>query len=121
MISWFFRIILILASVGTATFIIKKIRQSRLQIEYTVFWLVFAVMIVLLSVFPEVAIYGASLLGIYDPTNFIFLIIIFLMIVKMFFMTIEISNLEYRLKELVQKTAISEAQKEEDTNKKELE
>ena len=108
MISIAFRIILILGSLCTATFIVKKIRQSKLQIEYSVFWLVFSGILIVLSIFPEIAIYGAKLMGIYAPTNFIFLMVFFLLILKVFLMTIEISNLEYRIKELAQKIAITE-------------
>ena len=86
----------------------KKIRQSKLQIEYSIFWMLFAASLVILSIFPEITIYGASLLGIYSSTNFIFLLIFVLLILKVFLMTIELSTLEYRVKELAQKLAISE-------------
>ena len=42
MISMAFRIVLIIGSFCTAAFIVKKIRQSKLQIEYAIFWLIFA-------------------------------------------------------------------------------
>ena len=47
-------------------------------------------------------------MGIYASTNFIFLMIFFLLIIKVFLMTIELSTLEYRVKELTQKIAIKE-------------
>ena len=106
MISLMFRIALICGSLITAGYMVKKIRQSKLQIEYSIFWMLFAASLVILSIFPEITIYGASLLGIYSSTNFIFLVILF--IVKVFLMTIELSTLEYRVKELAQKLAISE-------------
>lgn len=89
-------------------YMVKKIRQSKLQIEYSIFWMLFAASLVILSIFPEITIYGASLLGIYSSTNFIFLLIFVLLILKVFLMTIELSTLEYRVKELAQKLAISE-------------
>ena len=55
----------------------------------------------------------AGVLGIYSSTNFIFLVILFAVIVKLFFATIEISNLEYKIKELSQKIAIEEKKQEE--------
>ena len=115
MISLMFRIALICGSLITAGYMVKKIRQSKLQIEYSIFWMLFAASLVILSIFPEITIYGASLLGIYSSTNFIFLLIftmpsslINLRILKVFLMTIELSTLEYRVKELAQKLAISE-------------
>jgi hypothetical protein len=99
--------------VGTAAYMLKRIRQSKLQIEHAIFWLVFAGILVVLSLFPGLAIWGAKLLGIYSSTNFIFLIIFFLVILKAFFTTIEISNLEYRVKELTQKIAIKERREQD--------
>ena len=108
MISLMFRIALICGSLITAGYMVKKIRQSKLQIEYSIVWMLFAASLVILSIFPEITIYGASLLGIYSSTNFIFLLIFVLLILKVFLMTIELSTLEYRVKELAQKLAISE-------------
>lgn len=108
MISLMFRIALICGSLITAGYMVKKIRQSKLQIEYSIFWMLFAASLVILSIFPEITICGASLLGIYSSTNFIFLVILFIVIIKLFMATIEISNLEYRIKELSQKIAIDE-------------
>ena len=71
MISLMFRIALICGSLITAGYMVKKIRQSKLQIEYSIFWMLFAASLVILSIFPEITIYGASLLGIYFlPTLF---------------------------------------------------
>ncbi|MFR8946986.1 MAG: DUF2304 family protein [Blautia obeum] len=38
MISLVFRVVLILCSLFTAIFIIRKIRQSKVQINYAIFW-----------------------------------------------------------------------------------
>ncbi len=108
MISLVFRIVLIVCSISTTYFMIKKIRNSKLQIEHAIFWLMFAFLLIVISVFPQLTIWGAKLLGIYSSTNFIFLAILFIVILKLFSATIEISNLEYRIKELSQKIAIDE-------------
>ena len=108
MISLVFRIVLIVCSISTTYFMIKKIRNSKLQIEHAIFWLMFAFLLIVISVFPQLTIWGAKLLGIYSSTNFIFLAILFIVILKLFSATIEISNLEYHIKELSQKIAIDE-------------
>lgn len=113
-ISLSFRIALILVSIITAVFFVKKIRNSKLQIEYSIYWLLFAGVVILLSLFPEITVLGANLLGIYSSTNFVFLVILFALILKIFHMTIEISNLEYKIKELSQKIAIDEYKKEKE-------
>ena len=48
-----FRIVLIVVSLLSTYYILKKIRQSKLQIEYAIFWIVFAGVLVIISVFPR--------------------------------------------------------------------
>ena len=107
------RIALILVSLGTFAMIMRKIRQSRMQIESAIFWIVLALVLVVYSVFPKVADACASLLGIY-ATNFLFLFAIFVLILKVFFMSIHISQLESKIKELVQAMALEEKKYEEE-------
>jgi len=108
-----FRVILILVSLITVIFIIRKIRQARVQIEDAMFWVVVALILVLFSVCPPVADACARLLGIYSTPNFLFLFMIFLLLTKVFCMTIQLSELESKQKELVQKMALDQKDREE--------
>ena len=108
------RIALILASVGTFYLIMRKIRQSKVQIESAIFWIVLAIVLVIYSLFPQLADFCAHVLGIYATTNFLFLFAIFILIVKVFYMTIHISQLETKVKELVQQMALEEKKHEEE-------
>ena len=106
-----FRITLIIVSVFTLLYMCKKVKQEKLQIEYSIFWTLFAIMLVLFSIFPQIADWVSELVGVYSTTNFIFLLIIFL--VKCFQLTMDISKLDNKVKELVQKIAIDEKEKRE--------
>lgn len=114
MMTMTLRIALILVSVGTFYMIMRKIRQSKVQIESAIFWIVLAIVLVVYSVFPQVADFCAHVLGIYATTNFLFLFAIFVLIVKVFYMTIHISQLETKVKELVQQMALEEKKHEEE-------
>ncbi len=107
------RIALILVSVAT---MVLKIRQSKVQIESTIFWIVLAFVLVIYSIFPSAADFCARLLGIYSTANFLFLFAIFVLIVKVFYMTIHISQLESRIRELVQQMALEEKKHEEENS-----
>ena len=111
--SLVFRIILIVVSLLTTFFILRRIRQSKVQIEDSIFWIVFSFLLIILSVFPQIADFCSSLLGIYSTVNFIFLVVIFVLIVKIFLMTIRISQLDTKVRTLTQKFAIEEKRKEE--------
>ena len=114
MMTMTLRVALVLVSVGTFYLIMRKIRQSKVQIESAIFWIVLAVVLVIYSIFPQVADLCARLLGIYATTNFLFLFAIFILIVKVFYMTIHISQLETKVKELVQQMALEEKKHEEE-------
>ena len=83
------------------------------KITDRVFWTLFAIMLVLFSIFPQIADWLSELVGIYSTTNFIFLLIIFILLVKCFQLTMDISKLDNKVKELVQKIAIDEKEKRE--------
>lgn len=113
MMTMTLRVALILVSVGTFFLMMRKIRQSKVQIESAIFWIILALVLVVFSIFPGVADMASRLLGIYATTNFLFLFAIFVLIVKVFYMTIHISQLETRVKELVQMMALEEKMREE--------
>ena len=49
------RIALILVSVGTFFLMMRKVRQSKVQIESAIFWIVLAMVLVVYSIFPSAA------------------------------------------------------------------
>ncbi|MCI8599061.1 MAG: DUF2304 domain-containing protein [Lachnospiraceae bacterium] len=103
-----FRILLITVSLLTTSYILKRIRQSKLQIEYAIFWIIFSGVLIVFSLFPWLVSMFTRMIGMQLPVNFIFLLFIFVLMVKMFFMTIELSALENKVKELTQEIALEE-------------
>lgn len=103
-----FRIILILASLMTTLYIVRKIRNSKLQIEYAIFWIILSFLLILISIFPVLVTIPTNIIGMQAPVNFVFLVIIFILLIKAFMQTIEHSQLENKLNNLVQKIAIDE-------------
>lgn len=103
MMTMMLRVVLIVVSVITMTFMMRKIRQAKVQIEAAMFWVIMALILVVFAVVPGAADLCARLLGIYSTPNFLFLFMIFLLIVKAFGMTIQLSQLESKQRELIQK------------------
>ena len=98
MMTVIFRVILVIVSILTMAFMMRKIRQAKVQIEAALFWVIMALILVVFSLFPAVADACAHLLGIYSTPNFLFLFMIFLLIVKVFGMTLQMSQMESRQK-----------------------
>lgn len=108
-----FRIILIVVSLFTLIGVIRKIRNAKVQIESSLFWIVFSSLLLILSIFPQIAEFAADLLGMYSTVNFIFLFVIFILLVHQFTNSIKISQLENKIKELTQEIAVRELRKKD--------
>ena len=115
--SLYIRILLIVGAGLSLVFILKKIRQSKLKIEYVVFWFCFSSILVLMGVFPKIITIISKILGFQSPINMVFLIIIFILIIKLFFNTIQISALENKVDSLAQQIAIEKKKEEEKKEK----
>ena len=112
-----FRILLIVVSLLTTYYILKRIRQSKLQIEYAIFWILFSGVLIVFSLFPWLVSLFTRIIGMQLPVNFIFLLFIFVLMVKMFFMTIELSTLKNKVKDLTQELALEEKERRDEQKK----
>ena len=109
-----FQVLLIFGAVLMTYFIMKKIRQSKLQIEYAIFWIIFSVVLLIFSLFPFLVAMMTRAIGMELPVNFIFLFFILILILKAFFQTIETSELENKVRNLTQRLAIEEKDRQEE-------
>ncbi len=107
------RIALVVASLLLVLFVLKKIRKAKLNIDDSIYWITFAFALFLLSLFPQVAIWASSLLGIQSPANFVFLFMVFVVLVKLFQVSIDLSVQKHRLNSLIQKMALLDIQQQE--------
>ena len=94
------RIVLIISSVLMLIYMLKKVKKSKVQIEHTIFWIILGVFLILISLVPQIIYLFAYLLGIQS-------------LIKQFLMTIEVSQLEIKIRELVEEIALKEKNDEE--------
>lgn len=106
MLSFALRIILIATSICLVAFLLYSIKKSKMRIEDSLFWMFFSLLILVLSIFPDIASFFSNSFGFQAPVNFIFLFFIFILIVRDFSSNRHISQLENRVKELAQQVAI---------------
>ena len=107
------RILLIISAVLMMIFMLSKIRLAKMKIEYTVFWIGFSAILIIMGVFPGVFYLISEFIGFQSPISMVYLIIIFVLILKMFFMTIQISQLENKVDSLTQHIAIDRKEDKE--------
>ena len=109
--SGFLRIILIVVSVMTFIYISRKLKKSQLQVMDAFFWIVFSFVLMVIGVFPGIAMFFAKVVGVQSPVNFVYLVVIFLLLLRTFMLTIRISFLEEKVKNLIVEIAIRENEK----------
>ncbi len=107
------RVLLIAGSVLTAVYVLLGVRRSRMRTEDSVFWLLFSVILVLMGVFPGAVMAFAEWIGVQSAANLVFLVIIFLLILKIFLMDQRISRLQQQSARIAQRMAIDERREEE--------
>ena len=64
--------------------------------------------LLILAIFPGIAYWAAYLLGFQSPINFVYIVIIFLLLAKQFFMSIRLSQLDSKVRILTQRVALNE-------------
>lgn len=106
--SFQIRILLLLGAIGTLWYFLSQIRKKRLQIDYAISWSFFSIALVFLGLFPGVAIQAAKLLEVQSPVNLIFLVIIFILILKQFSTTTKLSHTNQQVQRLTQYIALQQ-------------
>ena len=115
------RIVLFLVSLLTLTFVIKRVRSSKVRLEDSIVWFLFAGILFLLSIFPGVFGLFADIAGVYSTTNFVFLFFIFVLLIICFNLSMRISQADTKIKELTQLLAIEKFERySSDKNNKEV-
>jgi len=100
------RVLLLIASVCTAYMIIHKIRKCKVKQTDSLFWVVFAIVLAILGIFPGLSYQMSAALGIISPANFIFLVIIALLLEKLLSVSIQVSMLESKVEIMSAELAI---------------
>jgi hypothetical protein len=110
------QIVLIIASLITFIIILRNIYRSKMDIKYAILWITLAFFIAILSIFPRLLDEISSLVGIYAPTNTLFLATIFIAYCLMFYIYISISSNNKKIKKM--NYEIAELKKQLDEVKK---
>ncbi|NIR49899.1 DUF2304 domain-containing protein [candidate division KSB1 bacterium] len=100
------KLIIISLSLSLFIFVLNLIRKRQLKIEYSILWLLVSSLILLASIWQNLADQVALLLGIdYPPALFLSIAIFFSLGILMHF-SIELSKLKEQNKSLTQELAI---------------
>jgi hypothetical protein len=95
-------------------FIIELVRRRKIREEYSLLWLLSGVIICLVSLWYEAIAWITKIVGaVYAPSILFFFGLIFLAMISIFY-SVKLSSLSNQMKNLSQKMAILEAEKNKD-------
>jgi len=100
--------VMALLSLALIVMVLSSVRRAHIRVEYSVAWLVAAVMVFLLSRFSGVLHWMAWMVGIDQPSVALLLIVFCLFLVVFYRFSLRISDLKDANIELSQKIAILE-------------
>lgn len=98
--------ILIICTIIFCIFILSVTRKKKLAFKYTLMWLLFGVITLLCAIFPNIVVQFSKGMHIEEPTNALFLIYIFLIIVIIFYISVAFSKLHEQVTKLIQTNAL---------------
>lgn len=117
LLNWQIRIVLFVGSVLSFFIVVRNIKKRKIRMEDGIFWIVIGFMLVVLSIFPQIAVWLAGVFGVQSASNFVFLLVIFLLGAHQFTLSIKISGLNVKLSELVQNEAVTDMLERESAKK----
>ena len=113
MLPVYLRVLLVIAAVCALFVVSRQVKKNKLLIEDAVFWVVAAVILVIVAIFPGIAINLAYALGFMSASNFVYMVIIALLLWKLFACSSEISRLKVKINELAQEIALDHLEESE--------
>lgn len=102
------QIIMLLAVVCYFVLLILLLRRKMLNLKYGLLWIFSGVLMLILAIFPGILNFFSRLVGIASPTNALFAVILFCMIIILISLTAIASGLNNKVKKLAQTIALME-------------
>lgn len=111
-----YRIILIIGAIVAFVFVFRKLKKTEMSIANSVFWLFFAASLVVAALVPQVVFFLSTLTGFESPSNFVFLYVIAMLLIKCFTLTVEVSTMGERIDVLAQEIALRDKERHDRYN-----
>lgn len=99
--------VIVLLALGV---IVNMIRQKKLELRYALSWLGVGVAILILDCFPQLITWLSEKVGIASPVNMLFFFGFCFSLMIIFVLTVAVSRMSIRIKELTQELALFEKQ-----------
>ncbi len=110
------RILLLIGALFAMGIVINSVRKSKIRISDSVYWVVSAGILVLFALIPQLAYFFSSLFGFMSPANFVLLLVIVMILIRLFHQSCAISKLTYKVEQLSAELALRDKDARDETN-----
>lgn len=108
MISKTLQIFMLLAIVIYFLLLFHLLKRRRLNLKYSLLWIFSGILMLVLALFPQILDLFAHTVGIYEPTNALFAMLLFCIMIILMSLTAIVSKMNERIKQLAQYAALLE-------------
>ena len=102
------RILCVVGAAITFITIARRIKKASVRIDDMIVWILFSFALLIIAIFPNIPSFFAHLFGFQAMSNFVFLAVICILLMREFSNTLKISQLNARLNELIEEQALQE-------------
>lgn len=102
-------IFLIAGAILALAYVVVKIRKSQLATADAVFWFLFALILIVVAVFPQLVFWLSNALNFESSANFVFLSVLVVVIFRLLTTSVENAQLRSKIVQLTQALALSGA------------
>ena len=100
------RILFVLVAIAILILVTDLMRRSVLREKYAVVWFATAVFFLVFSIWPETAVDLSQALGFETPSNFVFGLVIILLLTVVMQLSLEVGKLEDKVQTLADESAL---------------
>ncbi|MBQ0004019.1 MAG: DUF2304 domain-containing protein [Treponema sp.] len=113
------QVFMISVTILFSLYVTSTIRRSKVKIDYTFFWIVLSLVMIITSIFPQIGFWGADLFGFVTPFHFVITVAFFFLFYKVFTLSLQMSKMQDSIEKLTQTIALREMKwMEENANTK---
>ena len=110
------RILLLIGALFAMGIVINSVRKSKIRISDSVYWVVSAGILVLFALIPQLAYFFSGLFGFVSPANFVLLLVIVMILIRLFHQSCAISKLTYKVEQLSTELALRDKDARDEKN-----
>ena len=108
------RAFLLICAILVLIFVFRKIKKSEFEIADSIFWFMFVALMIVLAAFPPIAYFLSGLFGFAAPVNFVFVVVIAVLLIRLFALNAKVAHLRIKVNHLIQELALREKEQTED-------